>query len=109
MESKADHIRLRVRLQMNKDTMGIICEYLDIHDYYNITIAFRQKNKRIERKKSFEWALNKARIRGLHDGYCMFPGCFKRKAACVIIKFESPIYKILSNYCSRHADRDLLQ
>ena len=91
-----------------EDVLGHTYNYLTLQEYYNASIAFRCTKKTVERKKRFEWAKGKARLPKYIDGYCADTLCGQRRAACIFLFGDVPKYVILSNYCSKHTDRDLL-
>ena len=80
---------------------------MTLPEYYKASIAFKLKNKKIERRKRFVWAFSRVKGPKLHDGYCYHENCRKRKAAAIGIFGDVPKYFILSNYCHKHTDRDI--
>ena len=91
-----------------QDILTHAYKFLNLKDYYSASVAFKHTCTYTESKKRFEWAKKKAKIPKYIDGYCADRLCGKRKAACIFIIGDTPKYIILSNYCSLHAEDDLI-
>ena len=79
--------------------MFLVYEFLDLEDYHNASVAFREPDSRIERKIRFDWAKRRFRRMPRTDGKCMV--CATPRAA--LIQIEPPRVDVLSHYCYQHA------